>query len=143
MTLRLLFGWVWSVVSCSNQIEEFFDEQLKTGKNQLILFNFLHWDNHHVKVGFKTTTLGWVWPGAPLGQSDFRILWLSISLKWINWYLCLTIVNLFYLFFSWYFLSNSGWYVLPFSYDLLLLLNVFVAPEIQFLWSRFQNNTID
>ena len=63
-----------------------------TGKNQLIPLVFLHGSNHQGKLAIKTTTLGWAWPGLPLVQLDFRILWSSVSpeginwgLNWINW----------------------------------------------------------
>ena len=41
-----------------------------TGKNQLMSYG----ENQQIKVAFKTTTLGWVWPGVSLDESDFRIL---------------------------------------------------------------------
>ena len=83
-------------LSC-NQIEGFFDQQW-IWKETIDVFNFLHRGNHHGKLVFKTNALIWVWSGVPLSQLDSRILWSSISLEGISWYLCLTIVNIFYLF---------------------------------------------
>ena len=39
------------------------------------------------KIASETTFFGWVWPGVLLIQSNRRILWLSMSLDGINWYL--------------------------------------------------------
>ena len=36
--------------------------------------DFFHADNDQPKEGSETTTFGWVWPDAPLIQSDCRIL---------------------------------------------------------------------
>ena len=44
-------------------------------------------DSYPRKIASETTFFGWVWPGVLLIQSDRRILWLSMSLDGINWYL--------------------------------------------------------
>ena len=64
----------WLGVACcfsSNQIEGLFYQ--KNWKEPVDVFHFLLGDNHQWKVAFKTTTLDRVWPGLPLGQSDFSI----------------------------------------------------------------------
>ena len=43
-------------------------------KEPIDFFNFLHRNNNQGKIAFKATSLGWVWPGVPLSQSDSRIL---------------------------------------------------------------------
>ena len=61
-------------------------------------------------MAFKTTTLGLS------GQSDSKILWSSISLQGINWYLCLTIVSFFlFIYILAFFIKYSGG---PFFHDL-------------------------
>ena len=52
--------------------------------NQLILYFFIHGDNHQRKEGSETASFSWVLPVVPLVQSDSRILWSSISLEGIN-----------------------------------------------------------
>ena len=98
---------------------------ITTGKNQSISLIFGLGDNYQEKVASKTTTFDWVWPVVPLVQSDSMILWSSISLEGINWYLCQNIIILAYsdhfshYFFFIYFLASliklsEG----PFSYAL-------------------------
>ena len=38
------------------------------------------------KVASQTNTFSWVWPGVSLVQSDWKIIWSLIYLKWVNSY---------------------------------------------------------
>ena len=69
----------------SNQITGFFYHQY-IGKVSINLFDFLYGDNQG-KVASETITFGWLKPAVPLVKSDCRILWSSIYLERIKWYL--------------------------------------------------------
>ena len=104
-------------------------------KEPIGVFHFLHGNNHQGKVASKTTALDWVWPGMRWDQSDSRILWSSISLEGNNWYLCLTIVNLFYLL-----ISRRDFFIylfLPFIYapPLFFLVPFLVRPPFLNIFS--------
>ena len=49
----------------------------------------MHAVSHQGKVTSETTTFGWMWSVKLLVKLDCRILWSSISLKKIIWYLSL------------------------------------------------------
>ena len=54
----------------------------------------MHESNHQRKLESDTTTLGLIWPGVSLVQSDLKILWSAVSLKQINWYLSFSYMEL-------------------------------------------------
>ena len=47
----------------------------------------MHGVSHQGNVTSKTSSFGWVWPGMPLVQTDCWILWSTISVERISWYL--------------------------------------------------------
>ena len=73
-------------VLMSSSIAGFIDYQYLR-KESLDVVVFLDGDSYPGKIASETAFFGWVWPGALLIQSDRRILWLSLSLDGINWYL--------------------------------------------------------
>ena len=73
-------------VPMSSSIAGFIDYQYLR-KESLDVVVFLDGDSYPGKIASETAFFGWVWPGALLIQSDRRILWLSMSLDGINWYL--------------------------------------------------------
>ena len=98
LTVSFLVLWkpyVWEKFSFSlrltmfstNQTAVFSDYQY-IWKESIHTFDFFHGDNHQGKVWSETTTFGWVQPVVLLVQSDCRILWSSMSLEGIIWYLC-------------------------------------------------------
>ena len=103
----------------SRQVAGFFDQQYYW-KEPICIFDFffLNGDNHHWKVTSETTTS---WVGVTKGS---RILWLSVSLEGINWYLCLTIFILSFVFNNFLFQGTA---------KLLKLVNVFGYANIYLL----------
>lgn len=65
----------------SHQIAGFFKYQNQWKELSDPSFPLSGNNSHQEKVVFKTTTLGWVLPGMLIHQSDFSILWVSISLE--------------------------------------------------------------
>ena len=47
----------------------------------------MHGNDNQEKVPCETSTFGWMWPTVLLVHSDCRILWSTIYLEGINWYL--------------------------------------------------------
>ena len=43
-------------------------------KEPINIFDFLHGDNRQRKIGSRSTSFGWVWPGVPLIKSGWMIL---------------------------------------------------------------------
>ena len=123
------FGWVWPVVLLIQSCSKIFYHQY-FWKELIYLLGFLVGDNHQRKVASETSTFGWVWSGVPLGQSDSWILWSSISLEGKTWQLCLTIVNLFYLFCCIFIKYSRD----PFSYNMLWLI---------FIISHYHTSTLN
>ena len=81
----------------------------------------------------KTTNFGLVWFGVLLTQSYSKILWSSVSLEKVDWYHCLTIAILSFIFTYLLasFIKLSGE---PYRYHLLFqspfyLLNQYCTPE--------------
>ena len=80
-----LIGCCQVCLSC-NQVVWFFDYQYLGREWSYILF-FMHAVSHQGKVAFETTTFGCVWSDKLLVKLDYRILWPTISLKRIIWFL--------------------------------------------------------
>ena len=80
-----LIGCYQVCLSC-NQVVWFFDYQYLGREWSYILF-FMHAVSHQGKVAFETTTFGCVWSDKLLVKLDCRILWPTISLKRIIWFL--------------------------------------------------------
>ena len=84
--LSLGYIWVvqlWSKILSTYQIAGFFDYQC-LWKESINGLDFLHGDNHQGKLVTETTTYAWVTLSVSLAQSDWRILWSSISVEGFN-----------------------------------------------------------
>ena len=101
----------WLVKTCCDSYPMRFKDSLISSKTKEFQLTTLIANNHQGKIALKTTSLGWVWPGMPLHESDSKILWSSIFLEVNDWYSFLSIIILGYLFilFSLHFLSNIVW----------------------------------
>lgn len=73
-----LFGWLWPVASLIESDWRTFWSAIRMRRINWYLY-FFHGINHQGKVTFKTTTLGWVGPDVPLGESDPKFFGSSIS----------------------------------------------------------------
>ena len=82
-------SWLIIFVGCGqlSPSSKILDHQFLWKKSSDIL-DFVHGDNHQWKVESETTTLIGCgqWSVVPLIQSNCIILWSSISLEEINWY---------------------------------------------------------
>ena len=65
----------WLVKTCCHSHSMRFKDSLISSKTKEIQLTTIIENNHQGKMTLKTTSLGWVWPGMPLDQSDSKILW--------------------------------------------------------------------
>ena len=78
-----LIGYCQVCLSC-NQVVWLIDY---LRESSYILYFVMHALSHQRKVAFETTTFGCVWSDKLPVKLDCRILWLTISLKSIIWFL--------------------------------------------------------
>ena len=113
-----------------NQIAGFFDQQ-DYKKEPIIVYNFLHGDNHQGKVAYKTTTFGWVLPGLSLIQLDYKIIRSTASREGIKWYLSL---------FTWNYSSRESSIHCSASWQFGWL-DIFMRPDLTD-WSAVAENVV-